>query len=278
MEDLQRGRMFCMAEQGMRFGFGKNWKNYIKKYYSEERLEIAREHLLNFLHLDNLQGKSFLDIGCGSGLHSLAALRSGAAQIVSFDFDQDSVDITKQLKEYAGNPSHWTVLQGSILDDQFLKTLAPADIVYSWGVLHHTGAMWQAMDNTVQLMKDTALLYIALYDYDIQVNPPAEFWLEVKQRYNRGSWLIKRRMELWYIWEFVLYKNWRAVPELIGRVTGYKQSRGMAFFTDVRDWLGGWPMEFAKREDVKQWAEKTGLDMATIKTGEANTEYLFKRK
>ena len=267
-----------MAEQGMRFGFGKNWKNYIKKYYSEERLEIAREHLLNFLHLDNLQGKSFLDIGCGSGLHSLAALRSGAAQIVSFDFDQDSVDTTKQLKEYAGNPSHWTVLQGSILDDQFLKTLAPADIVYSWGVLHHTGAMWQAMDNTVQLMKDTALLYIALYDYDIQVNPPAEFWLEVKQRYNRGSWLIKRRMELWYIWEFVLYKNWRAVPELIGRVTGYKQSRGMAFFTDVRDWLGGWPMEFAKREDVKQWAEKTGLDMATIKTGEANTEYLFKRK
>ncbi len=198
------------------------------------------------------------------------------------------------LKAYSGNPSHWTVLQGSILDEQFFRTLEPADVVYCWGVLHHTGAMWQAMDNTARLMKDETILYIALYDYDIQVNPPAEFWLEVKQRYNRSGWLAKKYMVGWYILEFVLYKNWQKIPDLIQRIAGYKRSevvgykqskivgykrsRGMAFFTDIVDWLGGWPMEFAKRADVKDWAEKLNLTMVTMKTGEANTEYLFKRR
>lgn len=266
-----------MSEQSMRFGFGKNWENYVKKYFSEERVQIAQNHLLDFLQLDNLHGKSFLDIGCGSGLHSLAALRAGAKRIVSFDYDQNSVNTSNMLKTFSGDPSHWTVKQGSILDDQFLKTLEPADIVYSWGVLHHTGAMWQAMDNAAKLMKDNSLLYIALYDYDIQVTPSAEFWLEVKQRYNRGRWFSKRQLELWYIWEFVLYKKWSNLPDLLKRISGYKQSRGMAFYTDLVDWLGGWPMEFAKREDVKCWAEKTGLEMLIMKTGHANTEYLFKQ-
>ena len=49
----------------------------------------------------------------------------------------------------------------------------------------------------------------------------------------------------------------------------------MAFYTDVVDWLGGWPMEFAKRADVKTWAERNELKMLVMKTGEANTEYLF---
>lgn len=267
-----------MSEKEMRFSFGKNWENYAKKHFSEERVEISRKHLLEFLKVDNLQGKYFLDIGCGSGLHSLAALRAGAAKIVSLDIDTDSVNTTKMLKSFSDNPSHWTVIQGSILDDQFLNTLEPADIVYSWGVLHHTGAMWTAMDNVARLMKDDALFYVALYDHDIQINPPAEFWLDVKQRYNRGGWFTKRRMELWYIWKFVLYKKWGNLPDLLRRITGYKQSRGMEFYTDLVDWLGGWPMEFAKRRDVKQWAEKTGLEMVTMETGEANSEYLFRRK
>lgn len=261
----------------MRFGFGKNWENYIKKHFSEERVAISQKHLLDFLKLDSLEGKYFLDIGCGSGLHSLAALRAGAAKIVSFDFDPDSVNTTNMLKAYSGNPDHWTVMQGSVLDNQFLDTLEPADIIYSWGVLHHTGAMWQALDNVVPLAKKDGLLYIALYDHDIHVNPTPEFWLEVKQRYNRSGWLAKKQMELWYIWTFILGKSWRAAPGFIKRTFNYKQSRGMAFYTDVKDWLGGWPMEFAKRADVKQWAEKNGLDMLTMKTGEANTEYLFKR-
>ena len=267
-----------MSNEDMKFRFGENWEKYIKKHFSEERVEISRQHLLGFLQMDDLQGKSFLDIGCGSGLHSLAAFRACASKIVSFDYDPVSVQTTLKLKEYAGNPGQWQVMQGSILDDVFLKTLALADIVYSWGVLHHTGNMWKAMDNAACLIKPGGLFYAALYDYDIQVNPSAEFWLEVKQRYNRASDWGKRKMEWWYIWEFMLYKNIVALPILIKRSVGYKASRGMAFYTDIVDWLGGWPMDFAKRADVKVWTLRQNLEMLSMKTGEANTEYLFRRK
>lgn len=260
-----------------RFSFGKNWENYIQKHFSEQRVEIARHHLLSFLNSEHLEGKCFLDIGCGSGLHSLAALHSGAAKICSFDVDADAVATTKKLREISGDPTHWQVLQGSILDDQFLRAIEPADIVYSWGVLHHTGNMWLALDNAVKLMQKDALLYIALYDYHYHLDPPPEFWLDVKQRYNSSNPWEKRVMELWYIWKFILKYNPLFLPMLFYRMVYYKYSRGMDMYTDIKDWLGGWPMEFAKRADVEAWAEKNDLEKLTIKTGEANTEYLFRR-
>jgi len=264
-----------MSTNSMRFGFGKNWEDYIKKHFSEERVEISRKHMLSFLGLEDLKGKTFLDIGCGSGLHSLAALRSGAEKIYSFDYDPDSVATTRKLKEFAGNPSHWEIYQGSILDKEFLRSIEPADIVYSWGVLHHTGSMWEAMNNAAGLGKNGSLYYIALYDYEIHVDPTPEFWLDVKQRYNQSTNWGKRKMEFWYIWRFMLHRNVLFLPVLLVRILGYKASRGMAFYNDVKDWLGGWPMEFAKRADVGKWAEQHGLEMLTMKTGEANTEYLF---
>src|SRR5947207_6953401 len=104
-----------MPQETMHFGFGKNWGRFINQHFSDERVELSKTHLLDFLKIRDLQGKYFLDVGCGSGLHSLAALRAGAAKVVSFDVDQDSVNTANRLKQYAGNPAHWTVRQGSIL-------------------------------------------------------------------------------------------------------------------------------------------------------------------
>ncbi len=266
-----------MTRQTERFGFGKNWENFVKKHFNEDRVTVATDHLLRFLQKESLSEQYFLDIGCGSGLHSLAALRANAGRIVSFDYDSKAVNTTQGLKYYAGSPQNWEVCQGSILDDAFVRRLQPADIVYSWGVLHHTGDMWRAMDNSAGLVKNGGCFYVALYDYDIQVNPRPEYWLDVKRRYNRSSRIGRRRMELWYIWNYSLNRRLRNVWHLIRRVAQYKQERGMAFYTDVVDWLGGWPMEFAKREDVRRWAEKSGLSLLKMKTGEANTEYLFRR-
>src|SRR5262245_28023542 len=97
-------RRDAMSPESVRFGFGKNWEDYIEKHFSDERVEISRKHMLSFLGLDDLKGMYFLDIGCGSGLHSLAAFRSGAQRILSFDFDPDSVLTTKKLRDIAGNP------------------------------------------------------------------------------------------------------------------------------------------------------------------------------
>lgn len=266
-----------MTDRTQRFGFGKNWEQFVKRYFNEERVNVAKHHILTFLDLPSLSGQYFLDIGCGSGLHSLAAFRADASRIVSFDYDAKSVNTTKVLRKYAGDPPNWEIFQGSILDGAFLKLLSPADIVYSWGVLHHTGEMWRAMDNSASLIKEGGYFYVALYDYEIQVSPPPEYWLDVKRRYNQSGVFGRRRMEMWYIWNYVLYRRLRNLAMLIRRMSTHKDSRGMAFYTDLVDWLGGWPMEFAKREDVRRWAEKASLSLMKMKTGEANSEYLFVR-
>ena len=122
-----------------RFEFGKNWKNYIERSFSQEKVEVSKKHILNFLERSHLEGLRFLDIGCGSGLHSLGALQLGAAEVMSFDYDNKSVEAASMLYKYAGEPKNWKIMQGSVLDEQFMVSLPKADIVYSWGVLHHTG-------------------------------------------------------------------------------------------------------------------------------------------
>ncbi len=109
------------------------------------------------------------------------------------------------------NPDCWEIKQGSILDIQFVNTLEPADIVYAWGVLHHTGDMWKAIENTASLVKKDGLFYLALYTPGIMA-PSDDFWLDVKQRYNLAGWLTKRKTELWYVWRFLLRKNLEKHP------------------------------------------------------------------
>ena len=107
-------------------------------------------------------------------------MRAGAERIVSFDFDPDSVATTKQLRAFAGEPSHWQVMQGSVLDEAFMKGLDPVDIVYSWGVLHHTGEMWRAIENAAMPIAPNGVFYIALYSSDAYLDPPPEYWLDIK--------------------------------------------------------------------------------------------------
>ena len=266
-----------MATAEARFEFGRNWRKFVERSYSEERLEASRKHLLEFLGVDDLAGRSFLDIGCGSGLHSLAAFKSGAARIVSFDFDEIAVETTQRLRQLAGNPPSWQARRGSILDRAFLESLDAADIVYSWGVLHHTGDVWSAMTNAGALVKPGGLFYVALYDSAAYVDPPPEFWLDVKQRYVRSGPLRRRTMELGYIWRFSLNRRLRNLPGFVRRTLAESPGRGMAYYRDLVDWLGGWPMEFTKQSDVLDWARSQGFRNIRMKAGEGNTEYLFQR-
>ena len=126
------------------FSFGKNWESFVEPHLSQERVDMAERPLLDFLHVPDLKGKVFLDAGSGSGIHSLAALQAGAERVVSFDVDDVAVATTKRVRAQCGSPSRWEVRHGSVLDVEFLRTLDPADVVCSWGVLHHTGHTWQA--------------------------------------------------------------------------------------------------------------------------------------
>jgi 2-polyprenyl-3-methyl-5-hydroxy-6-metoxy-1,4-benzoquinol methylase len=184
-----------------RFSFGRNWRKFVQKNFSTERVAKAELRLLEVLKLDNLQGYTFLDIGCGSGLHSLAALKCGASRVVSFDYDPDSVEITKYLRTLEGNPPHWEVTQGSVLDEAFMHALPQADIIYAWGVLHHTGDTWKALTNSRVPLSPNGVAVIALYSYTCYYNAHLAFgnltpeqWLEIKQRYNKAGFFAKKAL------------------------------------------------------------------------------------
>jgi SAM-dependent methyltransferase len=275
-----------------RFAFGENWKNFVEKHFSEERAATASNNLLQSLQLQNLEGMRFLDIGCGSGLHSLAAWRAGASHVCSFDYDVNSVDTTKALWRMAGQPENWTVQQGSVLDAELMSGLGKFDIVYSWGVLHHTGDMWAAIRNAAIPVACNGVFFVALYsdttyrDGSWSNMPTPEQWLHIKQSYNAASPLRKRYMECKHVWRNYFapvrcnpLKFLRAGARLARDILTYKQSRGMEFWTDVRDWMGGWPMEFVKEQDyIRVCAEELGLEPLRLNTGEGNTEFLFRPK
>lgn len=266
------------GDQDLRFGFGANWAAYVEQHFSDERVDIARRHLLAVLKLDDLKGRTFLDIGCGSGLHSLAALRAGAELIVSFDYDRNSVATTMKLRQMSGAPERWSAMQGSVLDRAFVDQLPKSDIVYSWGVLHHTGSMWNAIENASRCLHDTSVFYIALYSTDVYTNPPASYWLDVKREYNRANILKQRWMDWKYAWNNSIRNDLRNRKNPLVTIREYKKSRGMSYWHDVRDWLGGYPMEFAGHEETLRFCrDRLGLEPLHVRAGEANTEYVFRR-
>lgn len=262
--------------QGKRFEFGLNWSKFLKRL-NEERITRAEETLQKLLLLNDLRGASFLDIGCGSGLFSLAARRLGA-RVHSFDYDPRSVACTAELRRrYFPEDSNWRVTPGSVLDEAFVKSLEQFDVVYSWGVLHHTGAMWQALDNVRDLVKPEGRLALAIYN---DQGTASRYWLIVKKTYNRLPaglrWLTlwPAFIRLWgptFIRDFVRgtpFRTW----------TGYSDTRSMSPWRDVVDWVGGYPFEVAKPEEVFEFYRTKGFKMIRLNTcggGHGCNEFVF---
>ncbi len=262
-----------------RFAFGSNWQRFLA-HVDEERIAEAEKSLRAMLEVENLIGKSFLDVGCGSGLFSLAAMRLGADKVCSFDYDPQSVACAQELKRrYLNEASHWTISQGSALDADFVSRLGQYDVVYTWGVLHHTGNMWQALENVVLPVAQQGMLFIALYnDQGIR----SRLWRGVKKAYNRNAvWraIIVPLFAAFYVARGFV-KDVITLKNPITRYRQYKRSRGMSYFTDLLDWLGGYPFEVAKPEAIVEFFRGKGFE--TIKLNPAgrglgNNEYVFRR-
>lgn len=258
------------VRQGQRFQFGTNWQNFVRGL-TPAAIDAAQHTLTVMLGRDQWEGTRFLDVGSGSGIFSLAARRLGAT-VYSFDYDPMSVACTADLKQrYQGNDDNWSIEQGSVLDRDYLVSLGEFDIVYAWGVLHHTGAMWQALANVAPLVKPRGKLFLALYN---DQGWRSRYWKTVKWLYNRHV-LLKVGIG-------VMHTPLLAARMLIRVISGrLRPGRGMSLWYDYIDWLGGYPFEVAKPDDILAFYREKGFYLTKLKTCGGRSgcnEYVFERQ
>lgn len=269
------------VQEGQRFEFGKNWQLFLDTL-NDERIDVALNSLRRMLEIETLKDKRFLDIGSGSGLFSLAARRLGAV-VHSFDFDPNSVACTRELKRrYFPNDPAWTVDEASALDAEYLNSLGKFDIVYSWGVLHHTGKMWLALDNIHRLVAPEGKLFIAIYN---DQGSRSRRWLRAKRIYNR---LPRPLKVLWATLAISPTELKALLSSLVeGKIVDYFRGwvqvdarRGMSRWRDVIDWVGGYPYEYASPDEIFNFLRRRGFSLSQLVckgAGFGCIEYVFDR-
>ncbi|MEW5916427.1 MAG: class I SAM-dependent methyltransferase [Gemmatimonadota bacterium] len=249
---------------GQRFEFGQNWSRFLEQL-DDQRILVAEESLKTLLRTADLRGKRFIDVGSGSGLFSLAARRLGAT-VHSLDYDPQSVACTNELRRrYFNGDPNWRVDQASALDPAYLSSLGTFDVVYSWGVLHHTGQMWKALESMIPLVRDGGKLAIAIYN---DQGTASRRWTTVQRWYNRlppGLRFLVLWPSMLFLWtrptikDLLAFKPFRTWRE-------YHTNRGMSAWHDLVDWVGGYPREVAKPEELFEFYRDRGFDLLYLRT------------
>lgn len=252
------------------FDFGSNWKEFSERRLDERRLSQAVESLKSLLRTETLAGSSFLDVGCGSGLFSIAASMLGARPVVGVDINSSCIAASRQNRDRwsPGAPIDFRI--ESALDPRFLEDSGEFDIVYAWGSVHHTGAMWSAIQNISGKVSSGGILVLSIYNQHLT----SPIWKIVKWIYNRVPGFVQRTMEILFAGIIYVAKFFAT------RRNPLHKQRGMDFWYDVVDWIGGYPYEYAHPDEVIGFLEESGFSLRNYIPAEVPTgcnEFVFTR-
>ena len=255
------------------FSFGKNWSKFISRAEDSSYID-AFNSLKKLISHTSISKGSFLDIGSGSGLFSMSAVKLGF-NVTSFDLDLDSVNATKLTKKkFFPNQSTWKIYKGSILDNNFLKKILKNqkfEIVYSWGVLHHTGDLQTSLKNSIQLVKKNGYLILAIYnDQGLFSN----YWLIVKKMYNY-NFIFKLLIIILHAPYFLFF-----IPIIKIFLKKEFDNRGMKIWYNYLDWIGGYPFQTSKPSDLINFVQNQNFKLVyknLVGTKLGCNEFIFKQ-
>lgn len=261
-----------------RFAFGDNWASYAA-LVDEERLAEAERGLVRLLGPDGLRGRTMLDIGCGSGLHAAAAGRLGAARIVAVDLDSWSVETTRAVLTRHAPLVSSEVRQADVFDLD-PATAGHFDLVYSWGVLHHTGAMGEALGRAAAMVAPGGLFAFALY----RRTRLCGVWRREKRWYAAARPSAQAMARRIYV-ALLRAKFAMTGGDFRTYVANYQSARGMDFRHDVHDWMGGYPYESISPAEVDGRMRTLGFEHVRSFTqtaslglfGSGCDEYVYRR-
>ncbi len=236
-----------------RYDFGDNWHDFINDL-QQSQIDSAKNDLKSLI--GDISGKSFLDIGSGSGLHSLAALSLGAKWVTAIDYDPMSVKSTRALLSHHAANLPWEANHDDILKSSITTKY---DIVYSWGVLHHTGDMWRAIENAAAKCKKGGILALALYNK----TPFCALWKHEKRLYSKYRF-IRPLFNILFSTALLL-RTALTGTNPFRYISEYNSNRGMSFMTDIRDWLGGYPYESVSDTELVNKLQGMGFQLMTQK-------------
>lgn len=252
------------------FDFGSNWQAFSEQRLDERRLTAAVQSLRSLLQRDTLEGASFLDVGCGSGLFSIAAHQLGASRITGIDINPGCIAVSEQNRRSFAPEAPMIFRQASALNPESLDALGMFDLVYAWGSLHHTGAMWDAIGNVAEHVSVGGTLVLAIYNKHF--TSPA--WSAIKWLYNQLPGFGRRFMTILFAGIIYIAKF------LVTRRNPLDKERGMDFWYDVIDWIGGYPYEYATRQEVETFMNAQGFALRRYVPAQVPTgcnEFVFER-
>ena len=128
----------------------------------EERKYRVEPHIPRFAEFKRWHGKRVLEIGCGIGTDTMNFARAGA-RITAVELSLESMKVAQQRAEVYGLTDQITFVQANAEELSRYLPIEKYDLIYSFGVIHHTPHPEKAIAEIKKFCKSDTVLKIMVY-------------------------------------------------------------------------------------------------------------------